>query len=49
MLIVREVTLLILIIPSKVHMDSWYRESLLSIKLILLLESKYLNDELATK
>jgi hypothetical protein len=44
-----EVTPPILIIPGKVHMDSWYHESLIGIELVLLSEFGYLNDELAIK
>jgi hypothetical protein len=37
----------VLIIPGKVHMDSWYHESLRGTELILLSESGYSNDQLA--
>ena len=39
----------VLIIPRKVHMNSWYHESLHGTELILLSESGYLNDQLAMK
>jgi hypothetical protein len=40
------VTLLILIIPGKVHMDSWYHLSLVGTERVLLSESGYTNDQL---
>ena len=40
----KKVTLLILIIVAKTHIESWYNEGLNGIKLILLLESKYINN-----
>jgi hypothetical protein len=39
-----KVTLLVLIIVAKTHIESWYNEGLYSTKLILLLESRYIND-----
>lgn len=41
------VTPLILIIPGKVHMDSWYHPSLVGTEQVLLSESGYTNDQLA--
>jgi hypothetical protein len=38
---------LILIIPSKTHMESWYHENLIGNERILLSDSGYSNDELA--
>jgi uncharacterized protein YpmS len=43
----RKVTPPVLIIPGKVHMESWYHESLTSTETILLSESGYTNDQLA--
>jgi hypothetical protein len=43
----RKVTPPVLIIPSKVHMELWYHESLHGTELVLLLESSFLNDQLA--
>jgi hypothetical protein len=37
----------VLIIPGKVHMDSWYHESLHGTELILLSETGFINDTLA--
>lgn len=42
-----KVTPPVLIIPGKVHMESWYHESLTGAETILLSESGYTNDELA--
>jgi DDE superfamily endonuclease len=41
-----KVTPPVLIIPAKIHMNSWYHESLHGTELILLSESGYTNDEL---
>jgi len=38
---------LVLIIPSKTHMESWYHENLVGTECILLSKSGYLNNELA--
>ena len=40
----RKVIPLVLIIVAKTHMDSWYNEGLYSTELVLLLESRYIND-----
>jgi hypothetical protein len=37
----------VLVIPGKVHMDSWYHENLHGTELILLSESGFTNDQLA--
>lgn len=37
----------VLIIPGKVHMDSWYHKSLHGTELVLLSKSGYSNDQLA--
>jgi hypothetical protein len=42
-----KVTPPVLIIPGKVHMESWYHENLSSTERILLSESGYTNDQLA--
>ena len=42
-----KVTPPVLIIPGKVHMESWYHESLSGTERILLSESGYTNDQLA--
>ena len=42
-----KVTPPILIIPGKMHMESWYHEILSSIERILLLDSSYINEQLA--
>ena len=47
--IVGKAILLILIILTKVHMDSWYYENLISIELILLLETRFINNALVIK
>jgi hypothetical protein len=39
-----KVTPPILIILGKVHMESWYHESLMGVETILLLETSYTND-----
>jgi hypothetical protein len=39
----------VLIIPGKVHMESWYHRSLVGTEQVLLSESGYTNDELAIK
>ena len=39
-----KVILPMLIIVAKTHMESWYNEGLYSTELILLLESRYIND-----
>jgi hypothetical protein len=44
---VGKVTPPVLIIPGKVHMESWYHESLQGTELILLSESGFSNDQLA--
>jgi len=46
---VGKVTPPVLIIPGKVHMESWYHESLQGTELILLSESGFSNDQLAMK
>jgi hypothetical protein len=42
-----KVTPPVLIIPGKVHMETWYHESLSGTERILLSESGYTNDQLA--
>jgi hypothetical protein len=42
-----KVTPPVLIIPGKMHMESWYHESLSSTERILLSDSSYTNDQLA--
>ena len=37
----------VLVIPSKIHMDSWYHTELRGTELILLLDSGFLNSQLA--